>query len=748
MPLFLNRREENIFFPFRAFRPAGLSGGKVLSLLSESGGTFWQKWRRFESEMPALFAGGMLRFGGNGYLCLREDRSRLGIVRAKTSLSLASALAFRYLCPAFQPPFRRRNGGGRVKNRAPDTMKERIFFLLKLYVAFLVVQVLQKPLFMFYAADAPFRYSVRDYLATMLHGLWLDAAVSGYLTAFPLLLLLVSLWWPRGFPLRAVLRPYIYLVVAVLELAFVVDAAIYPFWNYKLDATLLYYIDSPAEALASVSPLFVAIGLLLWAVLSAGVGYCLVRLVPKRLPDARKWGTSWRLCPVFAGFCCVAGLLFLAIRGGVGESTSNVGKVYYSSDLFLNHSAVNPTFSFLASLGKGEDFAARFDYFPEAERAALVEGLYPSVESDSLTVSLLRTPRPNVLLILMEGFGATFVEGLGGVPDVAPNLEKLSHEGVWFTNCYANSFRTDRGMVCALGGYLGLPDVSVMKVPAKSRTLPCLAGRLAEAGYATDFLYGGDINFTNMQGYLRTGGYQSITADADFPYAEQRASKWGVPDHYTFARLYEMMKARSENPPARPWHTAFLTLSSHEPFEVPYSRLAEKIPNAFAYTDSCLGDFIGRLKKLPVWKDLLVICVPDHGYYYPREGLSQSPRFFHIPMLWLGGALKESRVVSDLMNQSDLPATLLAQMGLPYADFPFSRNVFGTDYRYPFAYYAFNNGMAFCDSTGCTVFDNASLQVIYDRPAAQTADSAAAAGSRLRRAKAILQTSYDDLGRR
>ena len=640
-------------------------------------------------------------------------------------------------------------------------MKERIFSLLRFYAAFVVLQALQKPLFLFYAAEAPSRYGAGDVAQVVLHGLWLDAAVAGYLTAFPLLLLLLSLW-ARRFPLRAVLRPYIYLAVFASELAFVADAAIYPFWNYKLDATLLYYADSPADALSSVSPLFVAAGLALWVVLSLLFGHLVTRLMPRRLPDARRWVRSWRRVPALVvGFCCTAGLLFLAIRGGVGESTSNVGKVYYSGDLFLNHAAVNPAFSFLASLGKGDDFAARFDYFPEAERRALFEGLYPARE-DSLSVSLLRTPRPDVLLIILEGFSGTFVEELGGLPGVAPNLSRLAREGVWFSNCYANSFRTDRGLVCALGGYLGLPDVSVMKVPAKSRTLPCLAGRLAEAGYDTDFLYGGDINFTNMQGYLRTGGYRQITADTDFPFALQQTGKWGVADEHVFARLLETMRERSANPPARPWHTAVLTLSSHEPFEVPFSRLEDKVPNSFAYTDSCLGDFIGRLRQLPVWENLLVVCVPDHGYYYPREGLSQSPRFFHIPMLWTGGAVRESRTVPLLMNQSDLPATLLAQMGLPYADFTFSRNVLGTAYRYPFAYYAYNNGMALRDSTGCTVFDNAAQAVIYEdslsspdeaasfpsRPAGMKEPSTPASALRLRRAKAILQSVYDDLGRR
>lgn len=132
-----------------------------------------------------------------------------------------------------------------------------------------------------------------------------------------------------------------------------------------------------------------------------------------------------------------------------------------------------------------------------------------------------------------------------------------------------------------------------MKSPAKSRTLPSIAGKLREQGYATDFLYGGDINFTNMKSYLLGSGYQHLTADVDFS-LEERKNPWGVNDDITFEYLYQQIKARTGN---QPWHTAFLTLSSHEPFEVPYHRLNEKIPNAFAFTDDCLGKFIDNSRR-------------------------------------------------------------------------------------------------------------------------------------------------------
>ena len=305
------------------------------------------------------------------------------------------------------------------------------------------------------------------------------------------------------------------------------------------------------------------------------------------------------------------------------------------------------------------------------------------------------------------------------------------------TDGYANSFRTDRGTVCTFSGYLGLPTASVMKIPAKSRTLPAIAEGLSKAGYKTDFLYGGDINFTNMKSYLLSTGYQRLTANTDFSLAEQTSNAWGVNDDITFEYLYNQLRNRKEE---GPWHTAFLTLSSHEPFEVPYHRLEDKIPNAFAYTDECLGKFVDRLKQTPAWKDLLVICLPDHGFYYPREGSNAMPRFYHIPLLWLGGAVKQPMQVDKIMNQTDLAATLLGQLGLEHTAFTFSRNVLGSDYKYPFAFYSFNNGFSFRDSTGVTVFDNNSGSILFDEPEADE--------SRLDKGKAILQTVYDDLGNR
>ena len=608
-------------------------------------------------------------------------------------------------------------------------MKKRIAYISLYFFTVLLIFILQKPLFMLYNGSIEKGFGFADYMQVMIHGASLDAATAGYLTAFPFLLVLISIWF-RKFPLKKILYGYYILAAALISIIFVVDMALYTFWGFKLDASVFLYIDSPKEALASVSVGFILLRVLAILLLIALNCWVLLKITPSVLTVTRK-----RIAGT-AGMLLLGGVLFVIIRGGVTESTSNIGQVYFSNEPFLNHSAVNPDFSLLSSMGKSQDFASEFNFFDEEKRAALFDGLYPTTDGDSI-IQVLNTKRPNILIILMEGFGGAFVEPLGGLPDVTPHFNRLSKEGIFFTNCYANSFRTDRGTVCTFSGYLGLPTASVMKIPAKSRTLPAIAEGLSKVGYKTDFLYGGDINFTNMKSYLLSTGYQRLIANTDFSLAEQTSNAWGVNDDITFEYLYNQLRNRKEE---GPWHTAFLTLSSHEPFEVPYHRLEDKIPNAFAYTDECLGKFIDRLKQTPAWKDLLVICLPDHGFYYPREGSNAMPRFYHIPLLWLGGAVKQPMQVDKIMNQTDLAATLLGQLGLEHTAFTFSRNVLGSDYKYPFAFYSFNNGFSFRDSTGVTVFDNNSGSILFNEPEADE--------SRLDKGKAILQTVYDDLGNR
>ncbi|MDR2382916.1 MAG: sulfatase-like hydrolase/transferase, partial [Prevotellaceae bacterium] len=605
-------------------------------------------------------------------------------------------------------------------------MKRRFGYLLSLFGLILAVFVLQKPLFMLSNRAFSSRCSVGDYLMVVLHGLKLDLTMTGYFMALPWLGLSLCIVFYR-MNLRKILLPYYIIIALFTAVVVVVDTSLYSFWNFKLDAMTLFYLDSPSDAMASVSFMFIALRIFAVLALAGLYSWLFAKVTPAAFTPVKtaRGKLTGILTMLVVGF-----VLFAFIRGGFKESTANAGRVYFSDNQFLNHSAVNPVFSFMYSLNISEDFAGQFDFFSEDERQAVFEGLYP--KRGETCVRLLKTERPNIVIVLLESFAGNFIETLGGEPGVTPHINRLSEEGIFFTQFYSNSFRTDRGIVSALSGFPGLPTTSVMKLPAKSRSLPSIAKSLSRAGYKSGFLYGGDIDFTSMKSYFWGTGYHKIVSDKDFTLKEQHTHAWGVNDDITFDYLYDEICKRKDSL----WHTGFLTLSSHEPFTVPYRRLEDNVTNAFAYTDECIGQFIDKLKKTPVWDNLLIIFLADHGYCYPAGTQTvREPDYFHTPMLWLGGAITQPLKVNKLVNQTDLAATLLGQLNLPHDDFAFSRDVFSSEYTYPFVFFSFNNGFGFKDTTGVSVYDNHPDRVIFEEPAPNP--------ERVEKGKAILQTLYD-----
>lgn len=609
-------------------------------------------------------------------------------------------------------------------------MKNRILFLLATFVAFLPVFAIQKPLFMLYHHSLAEGVTFTDYWKVIFHGLTLDLSIAGYLTIIPVLLVLLSIWL-GGRYLQVLFKGYFLLVAILIAAIFSVDIELYSYWGFRLDATPLFYLKTPKEAFASIPMSTFVVQTILFLLYTVAICWFFWKLIVPVFKDTyvrRRWLGSLVIL-------LLGGILFLPIRGGFSVATANVGKAYFSSNLFLNHSAVNPCFSLMTSLLKSQDFASEYNFLPEDEKTAVFSQLV-NIPSSEDTVRLLTTHRPNIILILLESFSSNAIEVLGGEPGITPNLNRLSKEGILFDNFYANSFRTDRGIVSVLNGYPAQPTTSIMKYPIKSQTLPSLAKSLDSIGYHSDMLYGGDINFTNMKSYFFASGYEKITADTNFP-LKDRLSKWGANDDVTFPYLLKDIK---EHPAGTPFFTTFLTLSSHEPFEVPFHHVEDPYLNSVAYTDSCIGSFIDSLKLLPVWNNTLVILLSDHGYMYPHHIKHYEPARQRMPMLWLGGAVKEPKIISEYGSQIDLAATLLNQMNLPYTQFAFSKDILNP--KSPkFAFYTFPDGFGFIDSTGISVYDNESNRVLLNTP-----DTGS--NERLLKGKAMLQTLYDDLGSR
>jgi len=584
-------------------------------------------------------------------------------------------------------------------------MKCRVKFLLQTYLWTVLVFILAKVAFMLFCQE-DHSFTIEDIWQVIRHGISLDLSTALYFLILPFLAIIVSLWY-TGKWLYKVLLGYCGLISFAFALAFVADTSLYPFWGFKLDSSCLQYIDTPTEAMASVTTVYLIwrlIAILITSFTIATAYVSIIRTLQKKsLKRTNRKSTIFGL--IFS--LLMIPLIVIGIRGGFDESTTNIGQVYYSQNQFLNHSAVNPVFSFLASLEKTASNNVSYNYMDDETCARIIQKHYntESVGSDSL----LNTQTPNIIIILMESCGGQFTE-ISGRHDITPNLNKLAAEGVYFTQCYANSWRTDRGTLCTYSGYPSFPTMSVMKMPAKSRTLPCIARSLRdEKQYSTHYLYGGDINFTNMRSYLIAGGFDRLTWKDDYSAADQNSAKWGVRDDITFKTLFEMTTSLPS-----PYIIGYSTLSSHEPWDVPIKHFDDKVLNAFYYLDKCIGEYVEKLRKTDAWKNTLIILLPDHGINY-KDIDEHHPLKNHIPMIWIGGAVKEPRRIETICNQTDLPATLLAQLGMSHHDYTFSRDVLSKTYTHPVAIHTFTEGISIVDSTGLTVFDLNSQKIVKGR---------------------------------
>ncbi|WP_300723194.1 LTA synthase family protein [uncultured Alistipes sp.] len=614
-------------------------------------------------------------------------------------------------------------------------LRRKITFPLAVFAATVLVMALQKPLFMaWYAGEAAATGAEwRGWFEVLGHGLSLDLTVAGYVTAVPLLVMLLSLWVRLPQRLwRALLTGYFALVALLTAVVFAVDLALYEHWGFRIDATVLIYLADPKEAMASVDWWLGVRQTLIAALCTAGILWLYRRTL--RLFDGEPLGVR-SATPATLLFVMLAAFDFLAIRGGMGASVANVSKVCFSSEAFLNHAATNPLFSLLSSLGDNEDYAAAYPFYDtetlDAKFAAL-RGDDPAQQPDTL---LLTTRRPNIVVVVLESFARTVMdEQVGGEP-VMPSMQRLKDEGIWFENFFANSFRTDRGEVAVLSGYPAQTRTSIMKLPAKSRTLPSIARSLAAEGYATSFAYGGDLNFTNQAQYMYATGWQELIWQRDLRFAGADPSDWGWDDalmcDWFAGRVIDLDAA------GQPFLAGLLTLSSHKPFDVPYAKFENEVLNAMAFSDECVGRMIDRLKASPAWENLLVILVADHGYPYPKTLPYNVPLRHRIPMIWTGGAVRAPGVVETYGSQIDLAATLLGQLGIAHGDYAFSKDLFAPEPPRKFAYYTFNDGFGVVDASGEAIWDATS-----DRVVSETAPGLLDVG------RTMLQSTYRDMAER
>lgn len=504
----------------------------------------------------------------------------------------------------------------------------------------------------------------------LLQGVRADLIVLGLCLAIPLLLLpLFQLCGQYGRWLRL---SYGWCLISLCLIIFIEMSTPSFIAQYDIRPNRLYleYLKYPKEVFSTLWYGFrteLLTGILLTTLLVWAARFLLKCAMAQPKTPMAVW-LSWPLAVV---------LVFAAVRSTTEHRPANPATFAITADALVNSLVISSPYSVLYAAYSMRHEARSSDIYGKLDASIMLKHAldwpwlrqyqfdqpeFPTLHWQSATI-----PRPkplNLVIILQESMGATFVSSLGGVA-VTPELEQLKAQGIWFEQLYATGTRSVRGIEAVVAGYMPTPAQSVVKLANSQQNFATIATILQQQGYHTQFVYGGEAHFDNMRGFFSANGFSQMVDQHNMPDA-QFVGSWGASDEDVFAAAHQQLQQLHQQ--AKPFFSLIFTSSNHEPFEFPAGRIQhheepkQTVNNAVKYADWAMGNFIRQAQQSAYWQDTVFLIVADHDNRVYGSNLVPVEKF-HIPGLILGGSIKPEKI-STLASQIDLAPTLLSMMGI------------------------------------------------------------------------------------
>jgi phosphoglycerol transferase MdoB-like AlkP superfamily enzyme len=458
---------------------------------------------------------------------------------------------------------------------------------------------------------------------------------------------------------------YVWVVVAIVLLVFleVSTPGFINEYDVRPNRIFVEYLKYPNEVFSMLWRGFKIeiFSVLISAIFTAWVAHRYMKpwlSMPPSWSNKKLW-LVWPLIFILTAF---------GIRSSLGHRPANPAMFAITADSMVNSLVLNSGYSVVYatySLLKETKSSDIYGKMPREEILKLTGAKDTDIPTlTTLTPSHKREKPLNLVIILQESLGATFVESLGGVP-VTPNIERLKEQGIWFEQLYATGTRSVRGIEAVTAGFAPTPADSTVKLSKSQKNFFTLAALLEKRGYNTEFIYGGESHFDNMRSFFTGNGFNHIVEQKDYK-NPVFASSWGVSDEDLLNRTHEQLLAHHKT--GKPFFTLAFSSSNHAPFEFPdgrielYEQPKGTDNNAVKYADYAIGEFFKKAQNSPYWKDTVFLIVADHDIRVRGVSLVPVERF-HIPGLILGADIKPLRY-KGMASQIDLPVTLLSLMGI------------------------------------------------------------------------------------
>jgi phosphoglycerol transferase MdoB-like AlkP superfamily enzyme len=568
------------------------------------------------------------------------------------------------------------------------------FFLLKTFCLQLVLCQVFRILFILVS---PAKIESDLILGSILSGLKFDLGISLAVLFF------VVLFYFLASHLRTISNSIFFilfgLLIFVQASAAVGDIILYKYWDSIFSIRAYPYLKNLSELMHNVSLfnlLFVAFyfGLILVIVFYG------LKILNLKVVGKPKWYTQLILLIV------ILPLTLFIMRGGFREIPRNQSDGFFCDNRTYNIASINSTWNFFNVLVENQKFLEVNPYKKMNDKLMVSRINEIQMLGNNYKFDLFNfTSNPNIVLITMEGVSAEVFKIHNGDSSYMPFLESMLDSSYYFANAFSVGSRTEQGLGAMLTGSLATPFNNVTDNVSTLSDLPSIVSSLNDRKYHTRFVFGGNVEFANMRAYLNEIGFDTIMDINHFP-KEQQKQSLGVPDQFLFEELLSQFKVMKA-----PFFLHTLTLSTHEPFDIPglktYASEKKMYLQSVRYLDKQLERFFSEIRKEKKFNNTLLIITSDHAHKMPNDCDIASKERYHIPLIIYSKGMNSQFVGykdTTLFAQQNFPATLSYLMKWKERNYlKFSRNHFSDISRYTMS--AFVNGYLFQTDTSSISYD-------------------------------------------
>ncbi|NVK53122.1 MAG: sulfatase-like hydrolase/transferase [Flavobacteriaceae bacterium] len=290
------------------------------------------------------------------------------------------------------------------------------------------------------------------------------------------------------------------------------------------------------------------------------------------------------------------------------------------------------------------------------------------------------TQKPNIVVVILEGQGAEFVDG-NTYSGFAPYIDSLINKSLYWENFVSTTGRTF-GVVPSLLGSLPFGDTGFLEIP-ETPSHVSLFSILKQNGYTTSYYTGAQASFDRIINFLEYNDVDFVVDENMFEDSYVKTSgnsggfSWGYPDNELFKKMLATIPAKK-----LPRFDVISTLTNHEPFNFPKRNIFEtkvdsilnnsktlkltkaeveakkEVYAAQLYVDDAVRKFMTAYQERADYNNTIFIFTGDHRII-PIEQKDQLCRF-HVPLFIYSPMLTGAHRFKGISSHWDIAPSLVS----------------------------------------------------------------------------------------